>query len=74
MLGTISSFERDIMLERQREGIAIAKQKGLYKRKPSRFSDEDVKQIKKEFGETKNKAKLARKYKISRTYLYKMVK
>ena len=31
MIGAINEFERSIMLERQREGIAIAKKKGVYK-------------------------------------------
>lgn len=31
MLGAISEFERTIILERQKEGIAIAKAKGKYK-------------------------------------------
>jgi DNA invertase Pin-like site-specific DNA recombinase len=31
MLGAINTFERENLLERQHEGIAIAKQKGLYK-------------------------------------------
>ena len=31
MLGAINTFERENLLERQREGIAIAKRKGLYK-------------------------------------------
>ena len=31
MIGAINTFEREILLEWQREGIAIAKQKGLYK-------------------------------------------
>jgi DNA invertase Pin-like site-specific DNA recombinase len=31
MLGAIAAFERDLMLERQREGIAKAKAAGLYK-------------------------------------------
>jgi len=31
MLGAINEFERSNMLERQREGIAIAKQNGVYK-------------------------------------------
>lgn len=31
MLGAINEFERTNMLERQREGIAIAKEKGMYK-------------------------------------------
>lgn len=36
MLGAIATFEREMMLERQAEGIALAKQKGKYKgRKPT---------------------------------------
>lgn len=36
IIGAISQFERENLLERQREGIAIAKQKGVYKgRKPN---------------------------------------
>ncbi|MBL2288403.1 recombinase family protein, partial [Klebsiella pneumoniae] len=31
MLAAINEFERENLLERQREGIAIAKEKGLYK-------------------------------------------
>lgn len=31
MIGAIAEFERANLLERQREGIAIAKQKGMYK-------------------------------------------
>lgn len=31
MIGAISEFERELILERQREGIAIAKQEGKYK-------------------------------------------
>jgi DNA invertase Pin-like site-specific DNA recombinase len=31
MIGAIAEFERDCMLERQREGIALAKQQGEYK-------------------------------------------
>jgi DNA invertase Pin-like site-specific DNA recombinase len=31
VLGAVAEFERDIMLSRQREGIAKAKSKGLYK-------------------------------------------
>jgi DNA invertase Pin-like site-specific DNA recombinase len=36
MLGSIAQFERELMLERQREGIARAKAEGKYKgRKPT---------------------------------------
>lgn len=36
MVGAIATFERELMLERQAEGIAVAKQNGKYKgRKPT---------------------------------------
>lgn len=72
MLGAISTFERDLMLERQREGIAIAKAKGKYKGRKSNFTDDDIKMIRGEFSTSKNKAELARKYGISRGYLYQL--
>jgi len=42
MLGAIAEFERDLMLERQREGIAKAKAEGKYKgRKPTAMAKTD---------------------------------
>lgn len=38
MLGAVYSFERQILLERQREGIAIARAKGKYKGRPKSIS------------------------------------
>ena len=36
MIGAIATFERELMLERQAEGIELAKQRGIYKgRKPT---------------------------------------
>jgi len=72
MLGAISQFEREIMLSRQKEGIAIAKLNGVYEGRKSRFSDSDIANIKAEFGTTSNKSELARKYDITRQYLYKL--
>jgi DNA invertase Pin-like site-specific DNA recombinase len=43
LLGSIAEFEREIMLERQREGIAKAKADGKYKgRKPTARAQADV--------------------------------
>ena len=44
LLGNIVEYEKDILLERQREGIALAKEKGKYKgrkpiKKPSNFDE-----------------------------------
>lgn len=72
MLGAIAQFERDLMLERQREGIAIAKSKGKYKGRQTRFSEDEIGKIITDFKETKNKAAIARQWGISRQYLYKL--
>ena len=74
IFSAISTFERDLLLERQREGIALAKKRGKYKGRPSRFNSEKIKEIKKLFGERNNKAELAKEIGVSRGYLYQMVK
>jgi DNA invertase Pin-like site-specific DNA recombinase len=50
MLGSIAQFERELMLERQREGIARAKAEGKYKgRKPTaRDKGHEVKRLRSE--------------------------
>lgn len=72
LLSSVAQFERECLLQRQREGIAIAKAKGKYKGKQSRFTDAQVEQIQREFGEEKSKTALAKKWGISRGYLYKI--
>ncbi len=72
LLSSIAQFERDLLLERQREGIAIAKLKGKYKGRKSKFSKDDITAIQHEFESSKNKAELARKWGISRQYLYSL--
>lgn len=73
MIGAINEFERTNLLERQREGIAIAKRNGVYKgRKEIKIDN---------FGEHYNryitrqitKSALARELKISRPTLDKLI-
>ena len=46
MIGAINEFERQNLLERQREGIAIAKDEGKYKgRKPLEIDEEQFKDV-----------------------------
>ena len=47
VLGSVAQFEREVMLERQREGIAKARDAGLYKgRKPTAMAKaEDVRRL-----------------------------
>ena len=72
MLGAVAQFERDIMLERQREGIAVAKKAGVYKGRQSNFTPEQFKSIAEHFKTSTDKTKLAKHWKISRSYLYEI--
>lgn len=75
LLGAVSEFERELIKERQREGIAIAKAKGnVYKgRKPSLSADRAT-DLCKRANAGENKAKLAREFGISRAALYVYLK
>ena len=70
MLGSIAQFERELMLERQREGIARAKAEGKYKgRKPTaRDKGHEVKRLRSEgIGATA----IAKQLGISRASVYR---
>jgi DNA invertase Pin-like site-specific DNA recombinase len=69
ILGSIAQFERAIIRERQREGIALAKKAGVYKgRKPTMTPDKVRTSARAEAGE--RIAALAREYGVSRETLY----
>jgi len=69
----LAEFERERILERQAEGIAIAKKKGVYKgRKPS-LTPEQVALLHQrlESGDYKTKRALAKEFGISAPTLYR---
>lgn len=76
MIGAINEFERQNLLERQREGIAIAKTEGKYKgRKEITFTDEEFNQAYTEYqSRAITKKELAEKLNISRPTLDKILK
>jgi len=70
MLGAFADFERSLIRERQREGIALAKKKGVYRgRKPS-LTAEQAEALRKRVAAGERKAGLAREFGISRETLY----
>jgi DNA invertase Pin-like site-specific DNA recombinase len=74
MLGGFAQFERSLIRERQREGIAIAKEKGVYRgRKPSLTADQ-IQVLKARAAAGEKKAVLAREYGISRETLYQYIR
>jgi DNA invertase Pin-like site-specific DNA recombinase len=69
-MGAVAEFERSLLKERQREGIAFAKKAGVYKgRKPS-LTSERVIELRTRVAAGEKKAALAREFKISRETLY----
>lgn len=68
VLGSVAQFEREMMLERQREGIAKAKVEGKYKGAKRSFSDERLAKLK---SEGKSMAAIARELGVTRQALYK---
>jgi len=70
MMGAFAEFERSLLLERQREGIAQAKAKGAYKgRKPS-LTKEQAAQLRTRAEAGEKKAALAREFNLSRETIY----
>ncbi|MBW7055992.1 recombinase family protein [Paracoccus bogoriensis] len=72
LLGSIAQFEREIMLERQREGIAKAKAEGKYKgRKPTaRAKSEEVLRL---IAEGLPAAEVATQVGIGRASVYRII-
>lgn len=72
VMGAFAEFERSLIKERQREGIALAKAKGVYRGRKPALSAEQVEALKvldKERG-GKNRSGLAKEHGISRETLY----
>lgn len=74
IVGAINEFERTNLLERQREGIEIAKREGKYKgRKPRQLDNVAELYAMWQSGE-KSKVQIARDYRISRPSLDRLFK
>ena len=74
MLGAFAEFERSLIRERQREGIALAKKAGVYRgRKPS-LTAEQARDLRKRVASGEKKAVLAREFGISRETLYQYLR
>lgn len=76
MIGAINEFERSNLLERQREGIAIAKEKGIYKgRKPITLNKNQFIELYIDWKKGYiTQAKMMEKLGISRSTLYRKIK
>ena len=74
MLSAFAQFERALIKERQREGIALAKAEGKYRGRKPMLSPEKVALLRQRVTEKANKSKLAEEFGISRETLYQYLK
>lgn len=74
MIAAIAEFERENMLERQREGIAIAKAAGKYKGRKAKELPENFEELYQQYMSRKiTKTKLAELCNVSRPVLDKLI-
>ena len=74
VMGAFAEFERALIRERQREGIALAKLRGAYRGRKKVLSDQQAAIIKQRAVAGEQKAKLAREFGISRETLYQYLR
>lgn len=70
IMGSFAEFERALISERQMEGIAQAKMRGVYTGRKKALTNEQVVDIRDRITSGETKAALAREYGISRETLY----
>ena len=73
MMGAFAQFERELIRQRQAEGIAAAKKRGVYMGRPPALSADKREQLLAEVAEGKPKSQVAREYGISRATLYRIL-
>ena len=70
IMGSFAEFERALIRERQLEGIAQAKKRGVYTGRKKALSNQQVLVIRERVAAGETKASLAREYGVSRETLY----
>ncbi|WP_328473888.1 recombinase family protein [Actinoplanes sp. NBC_00393] len=70
VMGAFAEFERALILERQREGIAAAKTRGVYTGRKPALTPDQAAELRARAAAGEKKAALAREYEISRETLY----
>ena len=74
VMGAFAEFERALIKDRQREGIELAKKRGVYTGRKRSLSSDQIETIKSRIANGETKASLAREFNISRDTLYKYLK
>jgi DNA invertase Pin-like site-specific DNA recombinase len=74
LLGAVAEFERELIRERQREGVAIAKRAGVYKGRKPALTQAQAEELKQKVASGAKKSALAKEFGISRETLYQYLR
>ena len=74
MLGAVAQFERDLIRERQREGIEAAKRRGVYRGRTRSLTPDQAAALAARAAAGESKAALAREAGVSRETLYQYLR
>ena len=73
IMGAFAEFEHAIIKERQREGIALAKKRGVYVRE-KKLSETQIAELRQMVKDRYRKTDIAKHFGISRSVVYKSIK
>lgn len=74
VMGAFAEFERALIRERQREGISLARQRGVYRGRKKVLSDSRIEELQRRVKAREPKTALAREFGISRATLYQYLR
>jgi DNA invertase Pin-like site-specific DNA recombinase len=74
VMGAFAEFERALIRERQREGIALAKQRGVYRGRKKSLLPDQIIHLRQRAHAGEKKSVLAREYGISRETVYQYLR
>ena len=74
VMGAFAEFERALLRERQREGIDLARQRGVYRGRKRSLNAEQIIQMKQRIAAGEQKAQVARDLGISRETVYQYLR
>ena len=74
VMGSFAEFERALIRERQREGIALARRRGAYKGRRRSLPPERILELRRRAAAGEAKTALAREFGVSRETLYQYLK
>lgn len=71
VLGAVAQFERELIHERQREGIALAKARGAYKGRKRALSQEEILKVRERIQNGESATLVASDYNVTRQSVYR---